>query len=107
MTPRDSEPKERGETLRQALARALRAGPRTAHELSAEVRIPEREVAAHLEHLERSLASTAERLEVEPAVCKACGYRFEERGRFGRPSRCPKCKSERLGAPRFCIQPAG
>ena len=46
-----SGPRPRGATARKALLEALRAGPRTARELSAEVSLPEREVVAHLEHL--------------------------------------------------------
>lgn len=96
-------PEERGETVRQTLAAALRERPLTARELSAVAGIPEREVAAHVEHLGRSLAAHGERLLVEPAYCKSCGFRFEERSRASRPSRCPSCKSERLGAARFAI----
>ena len=43
-------------------------------------------------------------LEVEPAQCLSCGFTFEERGRFRRPSRCPQCRSERLQPPRFWVR---
>ena len=32
-----------------------------------------------VEHIERSLARTGERLVVEPAVCQECGFGFEKR----------------------------
>lgn len=106
MKPKLSEPAERSETLRKALAAALRERALTARELSGAVSISERDVSAHLEHLERSLTKSHERLVVEPATCRTCGYVFAGRQRHSRPSRCPKCRGERLSAPRFCIKAA-
>lgn len=103
MTRPPRAPAERGETLRQSIAAALRGHTLSAREISEVVRISEREVAEHLAHLERSLAAAGERLEVEPASCKACGFTFDARVGRGRPSRCPKCKSERLSAPRYRV----
>jgi predicted Zn-ribbon and HTH transcriptional regulator len=91
--------------VRAALRDALRGGPRTAHELSALVRVPEKQVAGHLEHLGRSLRAAGERLDVEPARCLDCGFVFRKRDRLGRPSRCPVCRGERLDGPRFRIGP--
>jgi predicted Zn-ribbon and HTH transcriptional regulator len=104
---REREPAERATTLRQAIAEALRRSSLTALELSAEVKLSTKELADHLTHLERSLRSGGERLVIEPAVCRGCGHAFEGRSRHARPSRCPKCKSERISAPRFSITSAG
>jgi predicted Zn-ribbon and HTH transcriptional regulator len=95
---------ERTRTLRQALAVALRDGPLSAHELSERVGVEERDVASHLEHLERSFKNTGQKLAVLPARCVACGFAFKDRARKGRPSRCPKCKSERIEPPRFSVR---
>jgi predicted Zn-ribbon and HTH transcriptional regulator len=97
-------PEERQATVRAALRLALRAGPRTARELSGAVGVPEKQVAAHLEHLARSLKAAGERLRVEPARCQDCGFTFRKRDRLSRPSRCPVCRSERLDAPRFAVE---
>jgi predicted Zn-ribbon and HTH transcriptional regulator len=97
-------PTERQATVRTALRQALRAGPRTARELSGAVGVPEKQVAAHLEHLARSLKAAGERLRVEPARCQDCGFTFRKRDRLSRPSRCPVCRSERLDAPRFAVE---
>lgn len=99
-------PEERGATVRAALAARLREGPATARDLSAHVGIPERDVPAHLEHLERSLQARGERLAVQPAECAACGYAFKGRRRLTRPGRCPECAGERLEPPVFRIEPA-
>jgi predicted Zn-ribbon and HTH transcriptional regulator len=89
--------------VRAALRAALRNGPRTARELSAQVGIPEKQVAGHLEHLGRSLKAAGQRLHVDPARCLDCGFVFRKRDRLSRPSRCPVCRGERVDAPRFAI----
>lgn len=95
-------PRDRLTTVRQALANVLRDQQCTARDLSYAVSIPEREVGDHLEHLERSLAASGERLVIEPPACIACGFTFEAKA--SRPSRCPRCKSERIRPPEFSIE---
>jgi predicted Zn-ribbon and HTH transcriptional regulator len=97
-------PPERSSTAREAIAGALREGVLTARDVSARVGLPEREVAEHLPHLERSLVHGRERLIIVPPECMKCGFVFEQRERHSRPSRCPKCKSERVSPPRFTIR---
>lgn len=109
--PRDplpsSGPPPRAATLRDALRRALRAGPATAKELSMDVGLRERDVAEHLAHLARSLEHRGEKLVVEPASCVACGFVFEDRSRLTRPGACPRCRSTRIDPPVFRIEGAG
>jgi predicted Zn-ribbon and HTH transcriptional regulator len=92
-------------TARERIADALRTAELSAHELSQRVSVQEREVADHLQHLERSLPHAAEVLVVIPPRCIKCDFCFEHRGKLKRPSRCPRCKSERLSPPRFAIRP--
>jgi len=82
----------------------LAEAPHTAHELSALVRVSEKDVAAHLEHLARSLKRSGGWLEVEPARCRDCDYVFRDRRRLTRPSSCPRCRGEHLSAPVFHIR---
>jgi len=96
-------PAPAGETPRQALGRILAEGPRTAYELSALVRLREKDVVPHLEHLARSLRRTGQRLEVEPACCGDCGYVFRSRTRLTRPSACPRCHGQHVSAPVFRV----
>jgi hypothetical protein len=96
----------RGETVRAALADALRRGPATAKDLSAEVGVREKDVADHLAHLGRSLAHRNERLVVEPATCIACGFAFADRDRLTRPGACPRCRSTRIEPQVFAVVPA-
>ena len=90
------EPAERSETDRQAILEALRGATLSLRELSARVSLRERELGAHLEHLALSLRHSDESLIVTPPRCVACDFRFERRERFTKPSRCPRCRSERV-----------
>ncbi|UQA55105.1 transcriptional regulator [Polyangium aurulentum] len=104
--PRPKEPPvppQRVETARQSLLEELRRGAATARALGVAVGMREKEVLAHLEHIERSLSARGEKLQVVPAACLGCGYVFEDRRAFARPSRCPRCRGERIEAPRFGI----
>jgi predicted Zn-ribbon and HTH transcriptional regulator len=95
---------ERSQTIRATLREELLRGPATARELSQRVRIREKDVAEHLEHLERSAKARGERLVVEPAACIACGHAFAKRTRFTRPGSCPSCGSTRIDPPAFRLE---
>jgi predicted Zn-ribbon and HTH transcriptional regulator len=94
---------EAGATVRQRIADALRGGPATAKDVSREVGVSEREVAAHLEHLARSLRARGEKLAMTPPECLDCGFAFPGRERTTRPSHCPRCRSRRITLPEFRI----
>jgi hypothetical protein len=103
---RERPPAERSITVREALLRHIRKGPRTAHELSGLVGIPEKQVADHLAHVARSLRRTPERLRVEPAQCLDYGFVFRKRARLDRLSAYPICRGQHLEPPRFAVEPA-
>jgi transcriptional regulator len=97
-------PGERQQTLRAALRRELSSGPLTARELSQRVRLPEKEIAAHLEHLDRTLRREGSKLKVQPATCLSCGFTFKERRKLTRPGACPECRSTRIEPPAFHVE---
>jgi predicted Zn-ribbon and HTH transcriptional regulator len=97
---------ERTRTVREAIREELLQGAATAREISERVSIPEKDVAGHLEHLEKSLRARGERLVVQPASCIACGYVFVRRTRLSRPGSCPECRATRIDPPAFRIEPA-
>lgn len=99
-----SSEREAGRTLPQALREALRGpDPKGLDELSRELGVSEKELPDALDKLRRSLQHAGERLVQAPPRCLACGFEFESRTRAKRPSRCPRCSSERLTKPRFRI----
>src|SRR6185295_10037925 len=92
---------ERSITPRAAIHEALLGGALSARDISSRAGVREKDVATHLEHLERSLKQKGERLVVKPAECLACGFVFRDRHRFTTPGSCPKCRSERIESPTF------
>jgi len=74
-------------TLRQRIVDVLREREADARELSQALGLTEKEVYAHLSHIERSAAAAGGALVVTPSECLACGYVFAERRRLTRPGR--------------------
>lgn len=97
------EPPPATATARRRLAAFLSLGPVTSLEISGALSMSEREVAAHLPHLAKSLKSTGVKLNVDPAECLGCGFVFAKREKMTRPGKCPVCGSGRIDPPRFSI----
>ena len=81
----------------------LEEDARDARELSQLLGIKEKEVYEHLAHIARSVKAHSQKLTVRPFSCLACGFVFEQRRRFTRPGRCPKCKDSRVEYPMYKI----
>jgi predicted Zn-ribbon and HTH transcriptional regulator len=94
---------ESSNTVRERIAHVLREGQLTAREISERASVQERDVAEHLRHLEYSLSHGGEQLHMSVPHCIKCGFEFIQRDRHTRPSRCPRCKSERISPPSFMI----
>lgn len=92
-------------TPRQQIMELITETRRTARQLAELVGIPERQVEEHLAHIIRSVAhDRTRRFLLEPSECQDCGYGFRSRTRLTRPSRCPRCRSEAISAPRYGIE---
>ena len=91
-------------TVRERIRLALLEEACDTRGISQRAGISERDVAEHLEHLDRSLKHRDERLVIEAPRCLECGFEFTERRRFTRPSGCPSCESRRISAPRFRVE---
>ncbi len=90
-------------TLRQQIMAILQSGEWDVRSLSQRLGISEKDVIAHLPHVQRSLATSGARLVIRPSFCWACGFSFEGRGRFTRPGRCPRCRQTRIEPPHFFV----
>jgi len=97
-------PEERYETLRRRIVALLKERPQGGRELAGQLRIPERDVYEHLEHIRRTMNKGDHKLTVIPARCEKCGFVFAKRGRLKRPGKCPICHSESLEEPVFSVQ---
>lgn len=91
-------------TIRQQLVSLLRSGGFSARELSGAVHIGEKEVYQHLAHIDKSAAHLRLRLQVEPAVCRNCGFVFAKRERLTKPGKCPVCRGTFVEEPRFSLE---
>jgi predicted Zn-ribbon and HTH transcriptional regulator len=90
-------------TIRQQMIALLDETEMSARELSQVLGIREKDIYGHLEHISRSLKSKGKKVFIQPSVCLACGFVFEDRKRFTRPGRCPKCKKTRLQWPTYRV----
>ncbi len=64
------------------------------------------QILEDLHHIAKSIKPQRE-LVMLPAECKICHFVFKERqdkAKFKKPTKCPKCNSERILAPTFCIR---
>ena len=68
----------------------------TPRQLAEELEIRMGDLLDDLKHLSKSLKG---RLQVQPARCQSCGFAFTKRSRLSTPSRCPRCRSERIDGP--------
>ena len=91
-------------TPRQRIVQLITGTPLSSFQLAQMVGIPERQVEDHLSHIVKTVSrDAARRFVLESSVCQHCGFEFKERSRLTRPSRCPRCRSESITAPRFGI----
>jgi len=95
--------RDQKQTIRQEMIALLTQSQMTTRELSRVIGIREREVYEHLPHIARSVVAQRKKLVFEPFQCLVCGYVFQDRKRFTRPSRCPRCKESRLQEPTYRV----
>ena len=82
-----SVPFERKETIRRNVISLLEENTLSARKISVDVRISERDVYEHLEHIQRSVLQNGDSFIVHPPECRKCGFVF--RKRESEPGRCP------------------
>jgi transcriptional regulator len=93
-------------TTRQGTTDELLLGLRTIRDLSQALSISEKEVITHLPHVKQSAKHKGYYFVMKPSTCLKCGFIFEHREKWAKPSRCPKCKGEKLTTPMFGLTSA-
>lgn len=96
-------PVDRKETIRQEIISALQGRTLSVKELSGMVRVSEKEIYEHLEHIQKTLNKDDHMLKVTPAECRKCGFVFKKREKIKKPGKCPICRSESIEEPLFGI----
>jgi predicted Zn-ribbon and HTH transcriptional regulator len=86
--------------FRKNLIPLLLEGPISVHEISRAVDQTEKDTAADIEHLLRSLKHTEYKPVIEVAQCRKCGFEFGAE-KLRKPSKCPKCKGTWITEPRI------
>jgi predicted Zn-ribbon and HTH transcriptional regulator len=99
-------PVERRETIRQNIVSILEGKAISAKDISADVKVSEKEVYEHLEHIQRTMNKRERTLIITPAECKKCGFVFRKRDRLTKPGKCPVCKSQLIQDPLFSVRKA-
>jgi predicted Zn-ribbon and HTH transcriptional regulator len=97
-------PVERQETIRQEIISVLEGKTLSAKDISADVRISEKEIYEHLEHIQRTINKSEHNFITTPAECKKCGFIFRKRGKLKKPGRCPVCRGESIQEPLFSVK---
>jgi predicted Zn-ribbon and HTH transcriptional regulator len=73
------------------------------NELIEELEIYDKKILINdLQHIERSLKRQPQKLKMIPAHCQECGFIFDKK-KLKYPSKCPKCKGQRIISPQFKI----
>ena len=82
-------------TFRKSLIDVLATQPRSVSSIARELGLKRGDVEDDLRHAIRSARASGRSVLIEPARCRSCGFTFGE-DKFSKPSRCPRCRSERL-----------
>ena len=91
-------------TARQRMIELLSGTRLSAYHLAQMLGISERQVEDHLVHVVKTMARDRGRhFILEPSTCSDCHFIFQSRTKLTRPSRCPRCRSESITAPRYGI----
>lgn len=82
--------------------------PLTAEDIIVELglRATPNEVYEHLRHIAKTLKRAyggSYFLAMIPPACRSCGYVFKGLEEPKKPSKCPKCRSQRIAPPAFKI----
>jgi predicted Zn-ribbon and HTH transcriptional regulator len=78
---------EKRRTIREQIIQGLETKPMTARDLSKVLHISEKEVYAHMPHVEKSISQLKKKIKTNPCCCLKCGFEFKNRKNFKKPVR--------------------
>ena len=91
-------------TIRKEIISILSEHECSLRQISQILRIKEKDVLHHLEHIKKTVSARKNKLIILPATCLECDYIFKDRKKLHKPGRCPRCKKERITEPRYYIK---
>lgn len=89
---------------RKDLITLLLENPMSVAQIAEQEQIKLKDVADDLRHLFKSVKHQNLKVDITPAVCEACGFRFKQ-DKILKPSRCPLCKSKSVSEPLIAFYP--
>lgn len=94
------------ETRRERIFRLLRESdePLSVDQISNLLGLDKKDVLDDIRHIARSSQNSEWQLVMVPPRCLKCGYVFNIQ-EPKKPSKCPKCKAERVSSPSFKAVP--
>ena len=92
---------EREKTIRQEIIEQLLIRNFSAQELSKIVRVKEKEIKEHLEHLKLTFGK---KFRVVSSECLKCGYIFKERNKVKSPGKCPECRGTHISDQEYYLE---
>jgi hypothetical protein len=97
-------PVERYNTIRRYIISLLEDNALSAKDISIYLKIQEKDVSGHLEHIRKTLNKNIQHLTITPAQCGKCGFVFIKRTRLTKPGKCPICRTSLINPPFFSIE---
>lgn len=96
-------------SIRQKIAKLLEdtETPLTVEEIARIFDLDKYDVYNHLSHIAKTVKALSKGKKVLfmiPPQCRKCGYIFKDLDKPKKPSKCPKCKSERIESPKFIVR---
>ncbi|MFH1510898.1 MAG: transcriptional regulator [Candidatus Woesearchaeota archaeon] len=90
-------------TTRKEMIELLGKNRMSIRELALYFRITTDEAAIDLRHIAKSIYPK-QQLKMELPLCKSCGFEFKDRTKLRPPTKCPKCRHEKITEPKFWIE---
>jgi len=90
-------------TRRQRIIDLLQERSWSVYDLAEMFEVKVSTILDDLEHIKRSISSHY-RIQILPPECNNCGFKFKKRTRLTKPSRCPRCKGERISPPMVRVE---
>ena len=72
-------------------------------DISEILEVPVKDLEDDLKHLQKSLKHSEYRLDVKPATCNKCGFKFDK-DKLHKPSKCPICHHTWIHEPHRSIE---
>jgi len=89
-------------TRRGQIIEILTKEEKSAQQLANDFKVELFEILEDLKHIKFTIKP--KKLIQQPAQCKKCGFKFEERSKVKKPSKCPNCRTEWIMASLFKVE---